>query len=190
MVQYRLVSGPSQEEFLDLTEFGGGRKSLNRLADSGRPSGRTVFSGKPGCGVRVEPHMKTPRLRGRVQAGKGDAARWLSLFNSAYSRKLGGSVFPGSLNLALDETFDWFSAEVAQRTMWFDRSEYGGERDILLVPCVLENLGHEPAWLWTPTTAARDRPDPWVVEVVAFRNLRQTFGLRDGSIVEVLLLDL
>jgi len=134
--------------------------------------------------------MTSLRLRGRVQVGGGDAARWLSLFNAAYSRKLGGPVFPGSLNLALDDDFDWFAPDIAKRTVWFDRAEYGGERDILLVPCVLENLASERAWLWTTTTAARDRSDPGVVEVVASRSLRETFGLSDGSIVEVLLPDL
>ncbi|HKW12722.1 MAG TPA: hypothetical protein VJO33_20205 [Gemmatimonadaceae bacterium] len=46
-----------------------------------------------------------------------------------------------------------------------------------------------PAWLWTPTTAARNRSDPWVIEIVAGRNLRDAFGLTNGSIVEVQLTD-
>lgn len=62
-----------------------------------------------------------------------------------------------------------------------------GKGDILLVPCIL-NLAMQPAWLWTPTTAARERVDPWVVEIIAATNLRSTFGLVDGSIVEVQLL--
>jgi hypothetical protein len=41
-------------------------------------------------------------LAGRVQSGKGDASRWLALFNTAYSRKTGMPVFAGSLNVALD----------------------------------------------------------------------------------------
>jgi len=129
------------------------------------------------------------RLIGRVQDGKGDASRWLSRFNAQYSRKLGVPVFPGSLNLALSHHFDWSDAQIRRRSIWFDRSEYGGERDILLVPCRLANLNSEPAWLWTPTTAAQDRPDPWVVEVIATRGLRDTFHLTNGSIVEVEVLD-
>jgi hypothetical protein len=49
-------------------------------------------------------------LAGKVQAGLGDASRWLKLFNAAYSEKLGIRVFPGSLNIALDHVFDWFDA--------------------------------------------------------------------------------
>ena len=34
-------------------------------------------------------------------------------------------------------------------------------------------------------TAASDRRDPWVVEIVADVNLRHDFGLRDGDGVEI-----
>ena len=128
-------------------------------------------------------------LSGRVQSGKGDVARCLALFNIAYSRKTGMPVFPGSLNVALDAPFDWFAPAIEERTIWFGREEYGGERDILLLPCVLTNLNAERAMLWTPTTAARNRPDPWVVEVIAGVNLRGTYALADGEVVEILLLE-
>ena len=39
--------------------------------------------------------------------------------------------------------------------------------------------------MWTPTTATRDRRDPWVVEIVADVNLRHHFGLQDGDVVEI-----
>lgn len=129
------------------------------------------------------------RLHGRIQSGKGDASRWLRKFNTAYARKVGHPIFPGSLNIALPEPFDWFSSENARRTVWFGRDEYGGERDILLIPCRLISLAGEPAWLWTPTTAARDREDSWVIEIVASRPLRADFGLVDGAAVEIELFD-
>ena len=124
-------------------------------------------------------------LVGKVQAGFGDASHWLNLFNVAYSKKLGMSVFPGSLNIALDHVFIWFEACYEPHRIWFGREEYGGERDILLLPCELVSLDHRKAFLWTPTTAARDRRDPWVVEIVADVNLRNHFGLQDGDLVEI-----
>lgn len=129
------------------------------------------------------------RLTGRVQSGLGDASRWLSRFNAAYARKVGMPVFPGSLNIALSSPFDWFAPAIVRRTLTFDHAEYGGERDILLVPCLLLNLANQRAWLWTTTTAARDRSDPWVVEIIAATNLREAHGLVDGSTVEIQLLD-
>jgi hypothetical protein len=74
-------------------------------------------------------------LAGKIQADFGDASRWLKLFNAAYSEKLGMPVFPGSLNIALDHVFDWFDARYEAHKIWFGREEYGGERDILLLPC-------------------------------------------------------
>jgi riboflavin kinase, archaea type len=124
-------------------------------------------------------------LQGRVQAGKGDASHWLRLFNAAYARKLQMRVYPGSLNLALDHPFDWFAQRYQPHLIWFGREEYGGERDILLLPCELMNLERRQAYLWTPTTAARNRPDPWVVEVVCEVRLRDTYELKDGDVVVV-----
>src|SRR6266536_5875543 len=124
-------------------------------------------------------------LTGKVQAGFGKASHWLKLFNVAYSEKLAISVFPGSLNIALDHVFAWFVARYEAHRIWFGREEYGGERDILLLPCELVSLDHRRAFLWTPTTAVRDRRDPWVVEVVADVNLRDHFGLQDGNVVEI-----
>jgi CTP-dependent riboflavin kinase len=92
-------------------------------------------------------------------------------------------VYPGSLNLALDHNFDWFAERYRASTIWFGREEYGGERDILMLPCELIDLGRRKAFLWTPTTAARNRPDPWVVELVCDVHLRETYGLVDGDVV-------
>ena len=49
----------------------------------------------------------------------------------------------------------------------------------------LVSLDYRRAFLWTPTTAARDRRDPWVVEIVADVNLRNHFGLQDGDVFEI-----
>ena len=124
-------------------------------------------------------------LRGRIQEGQGNASHWLSLFNAAYSRKLQMPVYPGSLNLALDQIFDWFAPQYQSHIIWFEREEYGGERDILMLPCELVDWGRRKAFLWTPTTAARNRPDPWVVEIVCEVSLRDTYGLRDEDPVSV-----
>lgn len=126
-------------------------------------------------------------LRGRVQAGKGDASRWLSLFNAAYSRKLGHPIYPGSLNLALDHDFRWFDPAYKAHLICFGRGEYGGDRDILFLPCELGVPGRRKAWLWTPTTAARERADPWVIELVSDVRLRDVYAIEDGSSLEITL---
>jgi hypothetical protein len=81
-------------------------------------------------------------LAGKVQAGFGDASRWLKLFNAAYTEKLGMPVSPSSLNIALNHVFDWFDARYEAHRILFSREEYGGERDILLLPCELVSLDY------------------------------------------------
>ena len=123
-------------------------------------------------------------LCGRVQSGKNDASRWLSIFNEAYSRKLGTPIYPGSLNLALDRAFDWSVPQFKPHMIQFRKEEYGGERDIMLLPCILANLDHRKAWLWSTTAAAKNRPDPHVVEVICGVKLRETHALSDGAFVQ------
>src|SRR3569832_2788815 len=105
----------------------GGRQVVSASLAEVRPLGQ-------GPGIMAE------LLRGKVQTGKGDASHWLRLFNAAYSRKLRMPVYPGSLNLALDRAFDWFATRHEAHTIRFAPEEYGGERDILLLPCELVDL--------------------------------------------------
>jgi CTP-dependent riboflavin kinase len=128
-------------------------------------------------------------LIGRVQPGKGDASHWLSRFNTEYSAKLGIPVYPGSLNIALSQAFDWYAPAIAVRSIWFGMEEYGGERDILLVPAVIESLADQAAFLWTTTTASKDPSDTYVVELISSVHLRSTFALCDGDEIRVRLLD-
>ena len=124
-------------------------------------------------------------LHGRVQSGKNDASHWLKMFNEQYSTKTRMSIFPGSLNLVLDDAFDWFASTYQVKIVWYGREEYGGDRDILLLPCSLVSLGSKKAFLWTTTTAARDRSDPRGVEVITDVKLRDAYDLHDGSGVDL-----
>lgn len=126
------------------------------------------------------------RLVGKVEAGTQNARVWLTRFNAAYARKLGMPVFPGSLNLRLPHAFDWTHPRYAASLIRFDRSEYGGERDILFLPCRLETLDGRPAFLWT-TTTPRLGAAQTLVEIVADIPLRTTFGLKDGDLLAVAL---
>ncbi len=124
-------------------------------------------------------------LRGRIQSGKGDAARWLSRFNEAYARKTGMPVFPGSLNVLLDEEFDWFAPRRRPHVVMFQREEYGGERDVLLLPCVLTGLGSLQGFLWSTTRAALNPLERRLVEVIAPVGIKATYGVKDGDPIEI-----
>jgi CTP-dependent riboflavin kinase len=120
---------------------------------------------------------------GRVQSGKNDASRWLNIFNHAYSHKLGTAIFPGSLNILLDQAFDWSATHFEPLLISFQKQEYGGERDIVLLPCILGELDRRKAWLWSTTDGAKQRPDLHLVEIICEVGLRETYGLRNGDLV-------
>ncbi|HET9707341.1 MAG TPA: DUF120 domain-containing protein [Gemmatimonadales bacterium] len=124
------------------------------------------------------------RLMGRVEAGTQNANIWLSRFNAAYARKLGMPVLPGSLNLRLPQVFDWMNPRYEPALIRFDCAEYGGERDILFLPCRLETSDRRPAFLWT-TTTPREGAARTLVEIVADISLRETYGLKDGDVLAV-----
>jgi len=94
-------------------------------------------------------------------------------------------VFPGSLNIALDHVFDWFDARYEAHRIWFGREEYGGERDILLLPCELVSFDHRRSFLWTPTTVEGIDEIRGSSRSLPTVNLRNHFGLRDGDVVEI-----
>jgi hypothetical protein len=78
-------------------------------------------------------------LAGRIQSGKMDASCWLQRFHAPYCRKTGMNLFPGSLNLQLECGFDWYAKQYQPRILWFGREEYGGGRDVLLLPAFCRN---------------------------------------------------
>ena len=66
------------------------------------------------------------------------------------------------------------SARYKVHRIRFGGEEYGGERDILLLPCDMVSLDDRRAFLWTPgPTAARDRRKPWVVKMIDDVNLEK-----------------
>jgi CTP-dependent riboflavin kinase len=123
-------------------------------------------------------------LAGKVQAGFGNASHWLKLFNTAHREKLGMPVFPGfaehrtrsRVRLVCDRLRSSQNL-VRPRGVWWRARHTAAS--------LPTGESHRKAFLWTPTTAAKDRRDPWVVELVSDVNLRDQFGLHDGDVIEI-----
>jgi CTP-dependent riboflavin kinase len=107
------------------------------------------------------------------------------LFREAYRAKTGLALFPGSLNLVIKEEFSLLNPSLRPKLITMSGDEYGGERDILMLPCVLSSLDDTPAFVWRTTAAEQHSEDRRLLEVLASIPLRQTFGLKDGDRVEV-----
>jgi len=113
---------------------------------------------------------------GRVATGTGDLARWMRTYAGAYRRATGVDLHPGSLNVELDA--HW---RVPAGQLRLTADEVGV--DVTLVACRF--MGTE-AFAFRTDKAETGGPEEWrTVEILSPLDLRTTFGLRDGDVVEL-----
>ncbi|HYF48860.1 MAG TPA: DUF120 domain-containing protein [Planctomycetota bacterium] len=118
-------------------------------------------------------------LRGRVVTGKGNYSYWLAKLNDYYRAKTGMKLFPGTLNLQLDEEY--------RRPATFlrlEKEEYGGTVSVSIIPCRI--FGRNAYILRTDGAEFGGDPAEWrIIEVATDIKLRDAHKLKDGDRVEV-----
>jgi len=130
--------------------------------------------------------LKTMKLQGIVQEGKGAASFWLTKYAAVYQLWTGMTLIPGSLNVHLPAKFDWHDARLAPYKKTYSLTPYGGNRDICLIPCEIykEEAGQIYGFAWATTNAAND-PDYKVLEIITAVRLREVLQLQNGSVVTI-----
>jgi CTP-dependent riboflavin kinase len=130
--------------------------------------------------------IKTMKLQGVVQEGKGDASFWLSKYSDVYQLWTGMALIPGSLNVHLTAKFDWTDSSIEPFKKIYSLAPYGGNRDICLIPCEIykEDKDKIYGFAWATTNAAND-PDYKVLETIASVRLRDVLQLNNGSVVTI-----
>lgn len=126
------------------------------------------------------------KIRGIVQHGEGDAGVRLKEHADVYEIWTGMKLFPGSLNVLLEEKLDWDSANVAPFKRIHSLIPHGGNRDICLIPCEISNGRDDKVFgfAWATTYAASD-VDYRVLEIIASVRLRDALELENGSPVTI-----
>lgn len=127
------------------------------------------------------------RISGKISDGIHDASKWLKLYAKAYETELGFAVFPGSLNLRCDTRFDWFDHRYSSIIKKFSLEKYGGDRDIMVIPCFLPDFDKFNCFLWVPFPEAK-KPSTGkenTVELIGKEKIRDKFKLNNGDIVTV-----
>ncbi|MBV8858190.1 MAG: DUF120 domain-containing protein [Acidobacteria bacterium] len=120
-------------------------------------------------------------LKGRVVTGVGSFSFWIEKLHDYYFEKTGMRLFPGTLNLELDEPFELPPGR-ARLEAW----EYGGTVSVSIVPCKV--FDRAAVILRTD----RDDAEPGsrkIIEVACEVKLRERHQLRDGDWVEVAVAD-
>lgn len=116
-------------------------------------------------------------LRGKVVTGVGNFSYWIEKLQDHYRDKTGMRLFPGTLNVELDEPF-----ELPRERARLEAEEYGGTVSVSIVPCKV--FGRAAVIL--RTDKADGEPESRkIIEVACEVKLREQHQLRDGDVIEV-----
>jgi riboflavin kinase len=119
-------------------------------------------------------------LRGEIRTGVGNFSYWLHKLEPYYTRKTGMRLFPGTLNVHLTSG----SYRTPTSALRLEKKEYGGRVSVSIVPCKI--FGRK-GFILRPDTDTGKHGDPpeRILEITADVNLRDTYKLKDGDLVEV-----
>ena len=119
-------------------------------------------------------------LRGEIRTGVGNFSYWLHKLEPHYTRKTGMRLFPGTLNVHLTSG----SYPTPANALRLEKEDYSGRVSVSIVPCKI--VGRK-AFILRPDTDTGKHGDPpeRILEIATDVNLRDTYKLRDGDIVEV-----
>jgi riboflavin kinase len=119
-------------------------------------------------------------LSGNIRTGKGNFSYWLDKLQPYYIRKTGVRLFPGTLNIHLTSG----SYPTPANALRLEKEEYDGRVSVSIVPCKI--FGRK-AFILRPDTDTGKYGDPpeKILEIATDVNLRDTYELKDGDIVEV-----
>lgn len=120
-----------------------------------------------------------PTLTGRVVSGLGNFSFWIEKLHDHYLRKTGMHLFPGTLNVHLDQPWS-----LPVRPIRLEAHEYGGTVSVSLVPCTI--LGRPAFILRTDANEqGRGHHPKTILEVACDVKLRDEFHLGDGDTVTI-----
>lgn len=120
-------------------------------------------------------------LKGTVVTGVGNFSYWIEKLQDHYLNKTGMRLFPGTLNIQLDEPFD-----LPRERARLEAAEYGGTVSVNIVPCTI--LGRRAVILRTDK-ADSEPQSRTIIEVACEVKLREQHQLRDGDVIEVAVAD-
>jgi riboflavin kinase len=120
-------------------------------------------------------------LKGKVVTGVGNFSFWIEKLRDHYRDKTGLQLFPGTLNIQLDEPFD-----LPRERARLEAQEYGGTVSVNIVPCTI--FGRRAVILRTDK-ADGELQSRMIIEVACEVKLRDQHQLRDGDVVEVAVAD-
>ena len=120
-----------------------------------------------------------PLLRGTVVSGLGNFSYWIEKLHDHYFRKTGMHLYPGTLNVRLEQPFT-----LPHHPLRLEKEEYGGAVSVNLLPCRFRGC---PAWILRTDAneQGRGHHPKTIVEIAGDVRFRDQFQLSDGDTVEI-----
>ncbi len=120
-----------------------------------------------------------PILKGTVVSGMGNFSYWLEKLERFYTQKTGVRLFPGTLNLRLEQPYS-----LPSQVIRLEKEEYGGTVSVNIVPCRI--FDRAAFLLRTDANEAGTGHHPKnIIEIATDIKLRDAYRLVDGDEVEV-----
>jgi riboflavin kinase, archaea type len=119
-------------------------------------------------------------LKGKIVTGVGDFSGWIKKLNIFYEQKTGMKLFPGTLNIKLEENF-----HLPYVDLRLEAEEFGGTQGIHIFPCQI--FGRKAFILRTDNSEnGTGRYPKTIIEIATDVKLRDKYNLYDGDTVEVI----
>jgi riboflavin kinase len=123
--------------------------------------------------------VEVSKLRGKVVPGIGNFSYWIERLHEHYLRKTGMKLFPGTLNIQLEEPY-----ALPKKVIRLEGQEYGGSVSVNILPCSI--FGKRAFILRTDANEeGRGHHPKTIVEVATDLKLREHFQLKDDDVVEI-----
>jgi riboflavin kinase len=118
-------------------------------------------------------------LQGKVVSGMGSFSYWIEKLAEHYRHKTGMLLFPGTLNVELENEYT-----LPKRVVRLEGQEYGGSVSVNIVPC---SIWGKPGFILRTDAneEGRGHHARTIVEIATDVKLREYFGLSDGDSVEI-----
>lgn len=120
------------------------------------------------------------KLTGRVKSGLGNLSYWMNKMENIYTEKTGVKLFPGSLNVELNESYDLPKNGIIR----IEKEEYGGTVSLSIQEC---KIFDRRAFIVRTDKNARNEGDhpTNIIEIACDVKLRDAYDLKDGDIVNI-----
>ncbi len=104
---------------------------------------------------------------------------WMEKLQEHYYRKTGVCLFPGTLNIQLDQPYS-----LPAERLRLEKEEYGGTVSVNIIPCRI--FGQKAFILRTDKNESGQGPHPkTIIEIACEVKLRDRYRLKDGDIVGI-----